>query len=321
VNANLFICVDWGTTRLRASLCDAGTGGPRELDARAGPGVLASKGQIEETLFTAIEPWLSDRAAIPLLLAGMVGSNIGWRNLKYLPCPVYPSEIVGQCVTFESRGHPVTMVPGLECVNDLGNPDVMRGEELQVLGWLDDDPEHRIGPRVVCLPGTHTKWVFVDDGRIVSFRTAITGEMYSLLARHSVLLAVDSVPDNDSDFDSDAFAAGVYAAAKDGAAIMHLLFSVRSRMLKGLLTPEAAPSYLSGMLIGADCATAIGQDRRWKHEVAIVGEPGLCRRFSIALGRLGVKNSVLDGRLASLNGFMSIFRELQQGDNRMTATQ
>ena len=321
MGARLFIGVDWGTSRLRASLCDGGAARPRELDTRTGPGVLAAKGRVEETLFEVVGPWLAETNAIPLLLAGMVGSNIGWRNLPYLPCPLRPSELAGQCETFESRGHPVTIVPGLECVNDLGNPDVMRGEELQVHGWLDDDAERRTGSRLVCLPGTHTKWVSVQDGHILSFRTAITGELYSLLARHSVLLANECPPQEDPDFDSGAFVAGVCAAAKDSAAITQLLFSVRSRMLKGLLTPEASPSYLSGLLIGADCATAAGPERGLQHDVAIVGEPGLCRRFSIALGQLGVKSSLHDGRQASLNGFASIYRDLHLGSDRLMAAQ
>lgn len=320
MNSGLFIGVDWGTSRLRASLCDGGTNGPRELETRTGDGVLAAKGRIEETLFAAIAPWTAEYGTVPLLLAGMVGSNIGWRNLPYLECPLAPSEIAGQCVTFESRGHPVTMVPGLECVNDLGNPDVMRGEELQILGWLNDDPGHRVGPWLVCLPGTHTKWAFIRDGRILSFRTAITGELYALLARHSVLLALNSASDNASAFDVEAFVAGVEVAATHKDAIVHLLFSVRSRMLKGQLTPEAAPSYLSGMLIGADCATAVGQGHIGGHDVAIVGEPGLCQRFSTALGHLGATNTVLDGRNASFNGFVSIFRELHQGEGRVMAT-
>lgn len=316
-----FIGVDWGTSRFRATLCDYARGYPDELATRSGPGILAAKGRIEDTLFDTISPWVAEHEAAPLLLAGMVGSNIGWRELPYLKCPLFPADIADQCTAFESRGHDVVMVPGLECVNELGNPDLMRGEELQVLGWLAEDSAHRVGEQLVCLPGTHTKWVHVCDGQIVSFQTAMTGELYSLLAQHSVLLASGDTPADDAEFDADAFAAGVDIAVNTDGALSHILFSARSRMLKELITPEAAVSYLSGLLIGADVAVVIDQGGKTGHDVAIVGELELCRRFSLALRRFGARSTVLDGRQASLNGFARIFEDRCRGRRALAVAQ
>jgi 2-dehydro-3-deoxygalactonokinase len=306
VGTGTFIGVDWGTSRLRASLCKLGSEGLREIATRTGPGVLAARDSIEDTLFGAIQPWIADHGTVPLLLAGMVGSPIGWRTLPYLDCPVVAADISSRCASFVSRGHSVLMVPGLACVNDLGLPDRMRGEELQVLGWLASDPAHGVGKRIVCLPGTHTKWVTVRDGRIVSFCTAITGELYTLLTRHSVLLALDSGAQAELVFDPDEFDAGVEVAAQHRAAAMHLLFSTRSRMLKRASSPGAAASYLSGLLIGADCATFVDRGAYAAGSIAVVGEPELCRHFATALGRLGAACEVFDGKRAALDGFADI---------------
>lgn len=318
MGADLFVCVDWGTSRMRATLCEFREAGLHEVDTRTGPGVHTARGRLEETLFDTIEPWIAEWGQMPLLLSGMVGSNIGWRHLPYLKCPIRPAEVAGQCLTFENRGHRVVMVPGLECVNDLGQPDVMRGEELQVLGWLAGNAMHGRGEWLVCLPGTHTKWVTVLDGCILSFRTAITGELYSLLVRHSVLLARDGGPEGESEFDMEGFLAGVDQSSARPEAILQLLFSTRSRMLRGVAPPDAAASYLSGLLIGNDCATIVGRGNAQWRNVALVGDPTLCQRFSTALGRLGVGSASLDGRQAALAGFAQVYRYLT-GDREVAA--
>jgi len=301
-----FIGVDWGTSRMRASLCENINGDLRVLATRDGPGVLASRAHIEDTLFEIIAPLLAGAGTVPLLLAGMVGSNIGWRHLPYLQCPIIPTDIGRSCVTFGSRGHHITMVPGLKCDNSLGHPDVMRGEELQVLGWLAENPAHQVGQVLLCLPGTHTKWISVCDGRIESFRTAITGELYDLLLRNSVLLAFDSKARHEAAFDADMFAAGLDAIVQHRRSIMHLLFSVRSRVLAGGMSQQAAPSYLSGLLIGADCATLLDSQEQVRDKVAIIGETSLCELFADALDRMDAARTISDGRQAALHGFASI---------------
>src|SRR5262249_35916190 len=133
-----------------------------------------------------------------------------------------------------------------------GARDVMRGEETQILGVLDLHPELTKGRHLLCLPGTHTKWVAVVDGAVSQFQTALAGELFELLRRQSVL-ARDS---GEVDGLSPAFALGL-DFARQKADLLHLLFSARSRVVTGELSKEDAASYLSGLVLGKDVATAL----------------------------------------------------------------
>src|SRR5262249_41381474 len=127
------------------------------------------------------------RRALPTILSGMVGSSFGWTQTGYVACPAQPDRIAAACVALrEGRIH---IVPGLSCRNRLQAPDVLRGEETQVLGALHLQPNLRAGQHLLCLPGTHTKWVVLDDGAITEFLTAPTGELFSVIQDHSVLVA------------------------------------------------------------------------------------------------------------------------------------
>ena len=178
-----FIVGDWGTSRLRLYLCDAAN---NVLETREARGAAAARGEHEQVLDTETSAWHADAGPLPVVLCGMVGSSIGWVQAPYLAAPADPQRLAAASLSL--RGGAVRIVPGVSCRNRLGAPDVMRGEETQILGAMFLEPALRRGAHLVCLPGTHTKWVVVRDGAIVEFLTAPAGELFELLSRHSVMV-------------------------------------------------------------------------------------------------------------------------------------
>lgn len=277
------IAVDWGTSSFRAYRLD-GTGAVREQRSAAA-GLLSCQGQFGAVLAQQLEGW--DDPLV--LMAGMVGSRSGWREVPYVACPAGQDEIAAGLCELDAAALPgkrVFIVPGVsQHAADDDAPDVMRGEETQLLGLLDRLPG--AGPHTVCLPGTHSKWVQVHERRIVGLRTAMTGELYALLRRHSLLAALmppltPPAADADAD-DPDAFAQGVAASAAEGG-LAHQLFGVRTRGLFGTLGPAQAPSYLSGLLIGHELRALRPASCT---EVHLVGGAALRPRYERALRALG----------------------------------
>ena len=206
---------------------------------------------------------------------------------------------------FTGRGHPVIIVPGLACTNSLGQPDVMRGEEVQVLGWAELAGDSAVRERLLCLPGTHTKWVCLENGAITRFTTSMTGELYAILCEHSVLVPRRSNSEP-ATFDAQAFEQGVRLAFEHGKDLMHVLFSARSRFLVARDTFGDARSFLSGLLIGADVGSALRHYTAGKIDIELVGDPTLCERFAIAIRLFGGVSRVTDGGEAAYAGFRSI---------------
>jgi 2-dehydro-3-deoxygalactonokinase len=199
-----------------------------------------------------------------------------------------------------TTGPPVWIAPGLRCARPDGAPDVMRGEETIVLGWAAADPARLRGEHLICQPGTHAKWVRLVDGRIEGFLTSMTGELFDLLRKHSVLRVRDA-QDDQVGFDQ-----GV-AAAGDGGALASRLFTVRARVVGGDMPAERAESYLSGLLIGADVASApalLGATPQVP--VAVIGDPRLSARYLHVLHANGYNASLHDGDAAVLSGLRSL---------------
>ncbi|HKX65197.1 MAG TPA: 2-dehydro-3-deoxygalactonokinase, partial [Rhizomicrobium sp.] len=179
----VFIAGDWGTSRLRLYLCDAGG----NVLAR-GEGEGASVPDCAARFAAAVAPWDKAHGILPAILSGMVGSTIGWREVPYLKCPARPSAIAAAALRFDARDRGIAILPGLTCRGKTGAPDVMRGEETQILGALRLHANLTKGRHLFCLPGTHAKWVSVIDGAVTQFQTALSGELFELLRRHSVLV-------------------------------------------------------------------------------------------------------------------------------------
>jgi 2-dehydro-3-deoxygalactonokinase len=228
---------------------------------------------------------------LPAILCGMIGSNLGWRQVDYLTCPAGLEDLRrGLCTVAEG----VRIVPGLRGEGLAGAPDVMRGEETQVFGWLRQDEARMRDRHVLCHPGTHAKWILIEDGRIVRFITAMTGELFAVLRKHSVLRS-DAPADDEAAFDA------ALRAAEDGGALAARLFTARSRVTAGGQAAESTPSYLSGLLIGAEVASVpkllgVALDQ----PIALLGDEVLCRWYGRALSRQGVRSTTYDGEAAAL---------------------
>ena len=293
-----FIAADWGTSRLRLFLC--GTDGA-VLARREGPGIAEAGARAAEIFAGLAADW--DKS-LPALLSGMVGSTIGWREAPYRACPAAPAAIADAALRFAADGRQVAIVPGLSCINASGLFDVMRGEETQLLGALQLQPQLAQGRHLFCLPGTHAKWVLVEDGAVVRFQTALSGELFALLSQHSVLARGAG----DADPGSAAFAAGV-AAAREEAGLLHLLFSTRSRQLSGEIGRADAASYLSGLIVGTEIAAALRLFAP-RDQIVLVCTPALAALYDTVLRTHDLGTTRLDGDDAVLAGLCFLHAQL-----------
>ena len=295
-----FIAGDWGTSRLRLYLCDEDG---HVLARTEGEG--ASVPDCAGRFAAAAAPWDNAHGQLPALLSGMVGSTIGWREVPYLKCPAKPAAIAAAASRFEVDGRAIAILPGLSCTGKTGAPDVMRGEETQILGALRLHPELGRGRHVICLPGTHAKWVALEDGAVAQFQTALSGELFELLRRHSVLAR-----DGGEVAVNDAFQRGLeFAKANAKADLLYLVFSTRARVVTGEMPKSDAASYLSGLIVGKDVATAaVLFDLGAK--VPLVCAPALTALYAKALAAYDVEATAIDGDQASLSGLILAHAEI-----------
>jgi 2-dehydro-3-deoxygalactonokinase len=284
--AEPYIAVDWGTTNRRAWRMEGGA--PVE-EFEDGCGVLS----VDKADFPATVAQIRERLGDhPMLMAGMIGSNRGWVEAPYAPCPAGLTDLV-TALAWPEPGR-TAIVPGL---SSAGPPDVMRGEEVQLLGAVDADLVP--GDSLVCHPGTHNNWAILRGGRVERFRTVMTGEMFSLLKSHSIL--ADLLADEMSG--GDAFRDGV-ARGLEGGTLTADLFSVRAGVLLGERRPQDSTDYTSGLLIGADIAAglAYGGDG----DVFVMGRPELTKLYVAGLGVARRSAVEIDGETAFLAGIKAI---------------
>jgi 2-dehydro-3-deoxygalactonokinase len=296
----VLLACDWGTTNLRAWTLDAEGRVVRDRDFELGVSRLAP-GEAPARFEEEVRPAM-DAVGLPAILCGMVGSNLGWTVAPYVDCPAGLEDLARHLTLVDAQAAPVRIVPGVRGPGIAGAPDVVRGEETQVLGWLAQHPDRRRGRHVVCHPGTHAKWVLVEEGRIVRFVTAMTGELFAVLSRHSVLKN-DAPADDPAAFDEG------LAAAGEGDALAARLFTARARVVGGGKPAESTPSYLSGLLIGAEAA---GVPRLLgltpEQPVALLGDVRLCAWYRRALERRGVATETFDGEAAAVAGLFALYR-------------
>jgi 2-dehydro-3-deoxygalactonokinase len=288
-----FIAVDWGTTNRRAYLVDGSSKCTQEFeDAK---GVLSVPSGGFPAAVAEIRERLGDK---PLLLAGMVGSNRGWVDAPYVACPAGIEELVSGLAGPSDRE---VIVPGVKDDAN-GRADVMRGEEVQLLGAIASgqvDPD-----ALVCHPGTHNKWVVVRNGRIDSFRTVITGELFSLLKAHSIL---SDLLGGEVEL-GDAFREGV-GVGLSSQDLPAELFSVRARVLLGKASRENAASFASGLLIGTD--VRIGLSYPTSAQITVMGRPDLTRLYSAAIAASSRTAKEIDGERCFLAGVVKIAEAMQ----------
>lgn len=275
--------LDWGSTSLRAMLIDEHGHVLRTRHSTAGVSTLdGNKSTFSAALDALIGDW--DCTALPIWACGMVGSQHGWREVPYLSCPATPASLVAAASPVEWRDRRIMIVPGLIHHNERQVPDVMRGEETQVLGALVLEPDAFTEGACIIMPGTHSKWALVRDSMVHRFATHMTGELFAVLRAHSVLGRL--MPSNTPEY-AVAFNRGVEAARDQGqGGLSHQLFSVRTLGLTGSLNRTALPDYLSGLLIGHELRAGL----MWREAAGLalaplllVGEPTLCNRYAEAL--------------------------------------
>lgn len=294
--APALIGVDWGSSSLRAFLI--GADGVR-LDHRSSDqGILnVADGGFADVLEATVGDWRRAAPGLPVLLSGMIGSRQGWAEAPYAACPVALTALANR---FLALGDGVHIVPGLSTVGADGVHDVMRGEETQLVGAFSTT---RGSDGLFCLPGTHAKWARIADEAITQFHTAMTGEVYAVLRSHSILRhGMAELGDRDA----AAFDRGLARAHQPGG-LLHHLFGVRAEGLFDTLGPAAAPSYLSGLLIGhelagiRDLVGAVGR-------VTLIGQGELIKLYARALDVAGAHVDMLEGEAAAEAGLWRLAR-------------
>lgn len=295
MSAPKIIAVDWGTSNFRAYLADQhGRILTRVANAE---GILAIGNRaFADVLRSTVGPWLREHGGLPVIMSGMIGSRQGWIEVPYVHCPASLDEIAAGLTSFHVDDiGAVHLVPGLDHAPEGEPPDVMRGEEAQIVGAMTGLESQGV---LFVHPGTHSKWVSVADGVIERFSTYMTGEVYAALKDHTIL---GRLMEGQATGD-EGFLQGVETARHSGTAgtLLHRLFSARTLGLHDRLPPVELSAYLSGLLIGAEIAAAAPPGM----EFTILGSEALASRYAKAaeaLGRSwrrGPADSVVPGLLA-----------------------
>ncbi|PVZ20320.1 MULTISPECIES: 2-dehydro-3-deoxygalactonokinase [unclassified Pseudomonas] len=281
------IALDWGTSTLRAYRLGAGG---KVLDSRASAhGImhLPAPGGFDAAFEAACGDWLAEQR-LPVIACGMVGSAQGWREAPYCPTPARAQDLSTHLQTLDTAsGHRLHIVPGV--IEHGALPNVMRGEETQVLGLLLGlDEQRRQGCLLVGLPGSHSKWVRVEGGCITHFDTFMTGELYAVASAHSILGRTQA---RDASFQEQAFDRGVRTALSESGALgpLSTAFSARTLGLTGVLDGAEQADYLSGLWIGHE-VQALRQSSGAVPAVLLIGSQALCDRYTRALSLAGFPN-------------------------------
>lgn len=294
--ATQLIGIDWGSTNFRAFLIDANSQIIAKKQATCGM-LSLQPDQFAITLREQLGDWLQQYSQIPIYMAGMVGSRQGWVEADYLYCPIQLNQLSSLLtqVDFDPE-HPCYIVPGVAFKHD-GDCDVMRGEEIQLLGAMTAGLQHE----VFCMPGTHSKWAVIEDGTLDSFRTFMTGELFALLEKHSILSKQLT-----TNFDDAAFDDGIQHA-KCYRGLLADLFKVRANVLLGEHDERSSYSYLSGLLIGYEIMEA----RNYWESVAeisikVIAEKTLAKWYLKAFTSFGCSGEAVDPDIVVVNGLRQI---------------
>ena len=292
--------VDWGTTHLRLWVLDHDHKVIRQIKTEQGMTQLHPT-EYEATLLDLLSQELQPSGAMGVICCGMVGSRQGWQEAPYAPCPTLPpsGERASRVTTKDPRIE-VYLLPGIKQISP---PDVMRGEETQIAGFLSRNPQY---DGVLCLPGTHSKWVHISAGEVVSFQTFMTGELFALLCKESVLRHnIGATGWND-----EMFTNAIDDAISRPAAIAAKLFALRAQSLIATLPPEAARARLSGLLIGLELAAA--RPYWLGAQVAVLGDTEVAQAYCTALTAQGSPVTVTSTERMTLDGLKSAYTALQE---------
>ncbi|MBT6033045.1 MAG: 2-dehydro-3-deoxygalactonokinase [Kordiimonadaceae bacterium] len=292
-NATL-IGLDWGTTSLRAHLI--GSDGMLLDTIQSQEGIMSPEGKdFVKTFERVVGPWLSKYPNLPVIASGMITSRNGWLETPYLPLPAGPSGFANALTCFNINDtQKIYFVTGASYKSDAGDPDIMRGEEVQILGCLQENN----GPKeIFLLPGTHSKWAIALSGTIESFMSFMTGEIYALLNNHSILGTL-ATPNKKPL--SDGFLNGVKRRFGSNSSLLHQVFSARTLALFDQLPSDEISDFISGLLIGDEVKSAITEFNIAASEtVHIIGRGDLAEKYSMALDAVNVSNKIASEHAAA----------------------
>lgn len=297
MSAGTVAIADWGTTRLRVWLLD--DSGAVLAEQRSDEGLLSAQPDRFSEILERQLAAMGASAAVPVLICGMAGSRQGWIEAPYVTVPAAPGDIFGGAASVPGQSRDIRIVPGLAQRSDVA-PDVMRGEETQLAGagLLQ-------GRRLVCMPGTHSKWVEMEGGSVMRFQTYMTGELFSVLSSHSILKHSLGAAPAPFEPDDAAFAKACRAALGDGGDIGARLFRLRAAsLLQGQGEGEAAAS-LSGLLIGAEIASATRAFAGDVGAVVLVASGAMRDLYAAALAIAGLKVEHVDADAAVRAGLIA----------------
>jgi 2-dehydro-3-deoxygalactonokinase len=288
-----FIAVDWGTTSFRAWVLDAEG---NILSSTAGPyGMSCLKPDEYDRVLEEHLSKLGVAPDIPVVVCGMAGAAQGWREAPYLSVPTQLEALGTGAISVNGASREVHILPGVKQVSPA---NVMRGEETQIAGLLRHDPNFE---GTVCLPGTHTKWVSVNNRAIVEFETCLTGEQFAFFSETSVL----SHSMIDDGWDAAAFDTAVRIATNDPTIVPRRLFAIRAEMLLSQQSGAVARATLSGLLIGQELMSV---PQYWTDQnVTLIGAPALCKLYAKALAITGATPVILDATAMTLGGLTAAY--------------
>ena len=299
------IGLDWGTSSFRGWLLDEE--GRIMETVRADLGILKISDEgFSDVYHNQLNPWIEDHGKLPVIASGMIGSRQGWLEAPYVACPSGPEELAEQLayVPAEGKDQPPLMaiVPGMNHWND-GVPDVMRGEETQVFGAMDEEGQREI----YILPGTHSKWVVTQEGRIEDFVTFMSGELFSVLKEHSIL---GRLMKGDEDH-QESFDRGCSQALESPFGLLSQLFSARTMGLFQQVEEEGIHSFLSGLILGSELKEAFSRFSSRKEKefpsLKLIGEGKLVESYQRAFQLAGHDCEMVSGTPTTV-GLMKMAR-------------
>ena len=251
-----WFAVDWGTSQLRVwGLTSVGKV-LFQTSSDKGAGTLQQH-EFEGALQKIISQQIPNKLEVPVIICGMAGSRQGWKEAQYVKMPTESSQIFQSVSTVrvENQQLKIYIIPGL-CQQEIDNPDVIRGEETQLIGLIKSTSDFT---GTACLPGTHSKWVNIESGKICSSQTYLTGEIFALLRKYSMLRHSIECEERD---ENSGFQDGVARAMNDSTSVISDFFSIRARQLLFDSSKPWSYSYLSGLLIGHEIKHGISQTKK-----------------------------------------------------------
>ena len=292
------ICVDWGTTNLRAYA--VANDGMVTEHVENNQGLRSNPNSYSDCLKAVVHGWIDDARPVNILLSGMVGSPAGWQEVPYIPTPASSAELAAEAkLMTQINDCPVWILPGVKGTGISGMPDVLRGEETQFFGAQRlSAHQYSRQPDIWCFPGTHNKWILGGES-IDHFSTSMVGEFFELIRQHSLL--AQSLEQRDTE-NQPAFLRGIETVRRAGG-LLHHLFSVRALQLTGTQEKSDGLEYLSGMIIGHDIGAQLSQSGQ---HVGIVASPSLAHKYQVALEALGHSSIVIESQAATISGALAI---------------